>query len=545
MPIRSPVLRYLIGVSLVAAAAAARYLLERSFGHVGIFAFFYAAVLIAAYLGGLGPGLAATILSAATVRIAFSDKVLAPQTNIADVLSQIIFIGTGTAMSWLIETRRRSEERTERARSDLSRERERASDAMKLAEIERQKLLDGERAARAEAERMIRTKDEFLATLSHELRTPLNAILGWAQLLRTGKTAPKDIARGLEVIERNARTQARLVEDLLDMSRIISGKAKLDVKTVDLASVVETALESVQAAAQAKSIRLTKSLDPSVVRAAADGARIQQILWNLLSNAIKFTPNGGSVEVALRPAGDSIEIAVSDTGQGIAPEFLPHVFERFRQADSSVTRLHSGLGLGLAIARHLTELHGGTIRAESDGIGKGAVFTVKLPGGADSLRDRAPMSESPMPERTSAVVGYTPPPLDGVKVLFVDDDEDSRDLGAHILSQYRAQVIPAGSACEALEVLRRERPTVLVSDIGMPGEDGYELIAKVRELGDDGGGGTPAVALTAFAHPDDRRRALLAGFQVHLPKPVDPVELVAAVAALAGRTGRMARSRSA
>jgi signal transduction histidine kinase/ActR/RegA family two-component response regulator len=458
----------------------------------------------------------------------------------------VIFLGTGVVMSWLIEARRRSEDRAERALEDLSRERERAREAMKEGEIERQKLLDGERAARAEAERMVRTKDEFLATLSHELRTPLNAILGWAQLLRAGKMAPKDASRGLEVIERNARAQARLVEDLLDMSRIISGTARLDVKTVDFGSVVDAALDSVRAAAQAKSIRLTKSVDESVSRASGDRARLQQILWNLLSNAIKFTPNGGSVEVALKAVSDAVEISVSDTGQGIAPEFMPHVFERFRQADSSVTRIHSGLGLGLAIARHLTELHGGTIRAESEGSGRGAVFTVRLPGGAEPLRDRAPLSEEgPRTERTSAIVAYSPPPLDGVKVLFVDDDQDSRELGVHILAEHRAEVFPAGSAREALDVLKRERPTVLVSDIGMPGEDGYELIGKVRQLGDDGGGGTPAVALTAFAHPDDRRRALLAGFQVHLPKPVDPVELVAAVAALAGRTGRMSRPRSA
>lgn len=538
-------MRYLAGAVFVGVATAARYLLESRFGYVGTFAFFYAAVLLAAYLGGLGPGLVATALGAVTAALVFSGEPLGPQSSVAGVLGQVIFIATGVVMSWLIEARKRSEDRAERAVDELSRERERAGEAVKTAEMERQKLLDGERAARAEAERMVRTKDEFLATLSHELRTPLNAILGWAQLLRAGKMAPKELARGLEVIERNARAQARLIEDLLDMSRIISGKAKLDVKTVDLPSVVDAALESVQAAAQAKSIRLTRSIDASVSRAAGDAARLQQILWNLLSNAIKFTPKGGSVEVAMQPAGDSVAIAVSDTGQGIAPEFLPHVFERFRQADSSVTRLHSGLGLGLAIARHLTELHGGTIRAESEGSGRGAVFTVRLPGAADSLRDRAPVEESPTPERTSAVVAYTPPPLDGVRVLFVDDDEDSRDLGAHILSQHRAEVIPAGSAREALDALKRERPTVLVSDIGMPGEDGYELIAKVRELGDEGGGGTPAVALTAFAHPDDRRRALLAGFQVHLPKPVDPVELVAAVAALAGRTGRIARTRSA
>ncbi|HLM74839.1 MAG TPA: ATP-binding protein [Polyangiaceae bacterium] len=546
MSIRRNVLRYLTGAGLVGFAAAARYLLERQFGDMGTFAFFYAAVLIAAYVGGLGPGIVATGLGAAAVGLVFSDGPLGPQTAVAGVLRHAIFLGTGVVMSWLIEARRRSEDRAEMALEDLSRERERARGAVKEAEIERQKLLDGERAARAEAEQMVRTKDEFLATLSHELRTPLNAILGWAQLLRAGKMTPKDASRGLEVIERNARAQARLVEDLLDMSRIISGTARLDVKRVDFGSVVDTALESVRAAAQAKSIRLTKSVDASVSRATGDRARLQQILWNLLSNAIKFTPNGGSVEVALKAAGDAVEISVSDTGQGIAPEFMPHVFERFRQADSSVTRIHSGLGLGLAIARHLTELHGGTIRAESEGTGRGAVFTVRLPGGAEPLRDRAPMSEgAPSTDRTSAVVAYTPPPLDGVRVLFVDDDQDSRELGVHILAEHKAEVFPAGSAREALDVLKRERPTVLVSDIGMPGEDGYELIGKVRQLGDDGGGGTPAVALTAFAHPDDRRRALLAGFQVHLPKPVDPVELVAAVAALAGRTGRMSRPRSA
>jgi signal transduction histidine kinase/ActR/RegA family two-component response regulator len=542
----SRVLGYLSSVVLVGVAGLARYLLESRFGYVGTFAFFYAAVLVAAFMGGFGPGLLATALSSLTVGVVLARLSPEPQASVANLLLHGIFIATSAMMSWLIELRRRSEERAAHVLEELSRERERARVSLGTAEIERQKLLDGERAARSEAERMVRTKDEFLATLSHELRTPLNAILGWSQLLRDGKMGPKDLARGLEVIERNARAQTRLVEDLLDMSRIISGKARLDVKAVDLASIVDAALDSVRAAAQAKSITLTKRLEPLVNQTSGDRARLQQILWNLLSNAIKFTPSGGSVEVSMKPAGDAVEITVSDTGQGIAPEFLPHMFERFRQADSSVTRVHSGLGLGLAIARHLTELHGGTIRVESEGNGKGAVFTVRLPAGREPLREKAPLSEAPdTSQRASALVSYMPPPLDGVKVLFVDDDQDARDLGVHILAEHKAEVIPAASAGEALDALKRERPTVLVSDIGMPGEDGYALIGKVRELGDDGGGGTPAVALTAFAHPDDRRRALLAGFQVHLPKPVDPVELVAAVAALAGRTGRMARSRPA
>jgi signal transduction histidine kinase/CheY-like chemotaxis protein len=545
MSTRSVLVRYLASLASVGIVAVARLELEALVGDVGTFGLFYVAVLVSAHFAGLGPGLLATGASSLAAALLFSrPQPGAPALSSAMMITRhAVFIGTGVMISWLIEERRLSRDRAEDARSELARHRESARAERESAEAERQKLLDGERAARAQAEHMIRTKDEFLATLSHELRTPLNAVLGWSQLLRAGKMGPNDLARGLEVIERNARAQTKLVEDLLDMSRIISGKARLDVRSVDLAVVIDAAIEAVRPAAQAKSIRVSKTLDLAWSQTMGDPARLQQIIWNLLSNAIKFTPSGGSVDVTLKRVDEDIEIAVTDTGQGIAPEFMPHVFERFRQADPSVTRVHSGLGLGLAISRHLVELHGGTVRATSEGSGRGSVFAIRLPGAPEQPRERVIEAPPPPSEPSSEPGTYTPPPLNGVKVLVVDDDLDARELGARILLEHNADVLTAASAAEALDVIKRERLNVLVSDIGMPGEDGYALISKVRALGEDAGGTIPAIALTAFARADDRRRALLAGFQVHLPKPVDPIELIAAVAALAGRTGKLARPR--
>jgi PAS domain S-box-containing protein len=396
---------------------------------------------------------------------------------------------------------------------------------------ERERLLESERAARKEAERVSRAKDEFLATLSHELRTPLNAILGWAQVLRTDPSNVDDLQQGLETIERNARVQTQLIEELLDMSRIISGKVRLDVQRVDLPAIVSSAVESVRPAADAKGVRLQQLLDSAASPVLGDPNRLQQVLWNLLTNAVKYTPRGGQVQVLLRRVNSHVEVTVSDTGQGIDPAFLPHLFTRFSQQDTSTTRRHGGLGLGLAIVRHLVELHGGTVRGTSRGSGQGATFVVAFPLSA-VLEHQAPDGAQ------SAITEAVPPrlmvDLSGVKALVVDDEPDARALVKRVLEANKASVLTAASADEAMEVLDRERLDVLLSDIGMPDQDGYELLRRVRSLPASKGGTIPAVALTAFARSEDRRRALMAGFQLHVSKPVEPAELLAVVANLSG-----------
>jgi PAS domain S-box-containing protein len=404
--------------------------------------------------------------------------------------------------------------------------------ALRRMERERDQLLESERAARLEAQRTSRLKDEFLATLSHELRTPLNAILGWAQLLRVGAVPAQELAQGLETIERNARVQARLIEELLDVSRIISGKLRLDVSRVDLGAVVEASIESVLPAADAKGVRIVKVLDSRAGPVSGDRARLQQVMWNLLSNAVKFTPRGGRVHVHVRRVESHIEVIVSDTGAGIKPEFLPHLFERFTQADSSTTRRHTGLGLGLAIVRHLVELHGGTVKAHSDGEGRGATFTLLLPLVALADDRSEESTEGAATQTQGTIPGMID--LSGVKVLVVDDEADARVLIRRVLEQCGATVVEAESAEDGVELLKRERPQVMLSDIGMPDRDGYHLLQQTRELPEAQGGRTPAVALTAFARSEDRRRALLSGFQMHVPKPVEPAELIAVVASLAG-----------
>ena len=381
-----------------------------------------------------------------------------------------------------------------------------------------------------EAQEANRLKDEFLATVSHELRTPLNAMLGWARLLRAGNMAPGMHDRALVTIERNAQAQAQLVDDLLDVSRIITCKLRLDVRSIDLGGVIESAVDAVRPAADAKSIRLDVDVDRMLGPFTGDGGRVEQVVWNLLSNAVKFTPEHGRVGVGLRMVDSHIELRVSDSGLGIRPDFLPHVFDRFRQADSRGTKSHTGLGLGLAIVRHLVELHGGTVRAESPGEGSGATFTVDLPL-APVHRDDAP---SPV---GSGMKSVQVPMLDGVRILVVDDEADGRELLAIVLEQLGAEVRAVGTADAAMAVFREWRPAVLISDIGMPGEDGYSLIQRVRALPPEEGGNVAAAALTAYARAEDRTRALLAGFQQHLPKPVEPKELAAVVANLAGRTG--------
>ncbi|HLM75639.1 MAG TPA: PAS domain S-box protein [Polyangiaceae bacterium] len=408
-------------------------------------------------------------------------------------------------------------------------------DDVKRAAKEREYLLDAERAARAEAERVSLMKDEFLATLSHELRTPLNAILGWSQILRSRRRQDQEVLEGLSVIERNARVQTQLIEDLLDMSRIISGKLRLDVQRVDVGDALKAAVASVRHSAEAKDIRLELSPGsvPGTVR--GDPNRLQQCFWNLLSNAIKFTPKGGRIRASLKQAEDQIEVSVADSGQGIKPEFLPHVFERFRQADASTTRRHGGLGLGLSIVKHLVELHGGSVRAESLGEGQGATFSIELPVMAADVREPESPREELRKEGREAAPVLDLPSLAGITVLAVDDEPDARDLLLRVLEECGARVVVAASAAEGLEAVMRERPDMIVSDIGMPGEDGYEFIRKVRKLNPEEGGRTPAAALTAFARAEDRTRALRAGFQTHVAKPVEPTELTAVVASLATR----------
>jgi PAS domain S-box-containing protein len=405
----------------------------------------------------------------------------------------------------------------------------------KAAEGERERLLESERAARAEAERAGRMKDEFLANLSHELRTPLNAILGWSQILRTGRLDGEDSRQGLEAIERNARAQTRIIEDLLELSRIISGKVRLDVQRLDLSGVVAAAIDTVRPAAEAKGVRVHSALDPDAGPVSGDPNRLQQVFWNLLSNAVKFTPRGGRVQVLLERVSSHVEVGVIDTGEGIAPEFLPHVFGRFRQADGSTTRRHGGLGIGLSIVRQLVELHGGSVRVQSGGPGAGATFTVALPltavhPAAQEVRQHPAPNGEPRAAVPESVT------LKGVRVLVVDDEPDARDLLHRLLTDREAEVVAAASAGEAMEIISRGPPTVLLTDIGMPDEDGYALIRRVRALPAANGGGIPAIALTAYAGSDDRTRAMLAGFQVHLSKPVEPGELVATVASLAGLT---------
>jgi PAS domain S-box-containing protein len=391
-------------------------------------------------------------------------------------------------------------------------------------------LLQAKRAA----EEATRAKDEFMAVVSHELRTPLTSILGWARMLKIGKLDERTATRALDAIERNAESQNQLIGDLLDFSRIISGKIRLDVRSVELASIVEASIDVVSPAADARGISLQTILDPMAGPVSGDPERLQQVMWNLLSNAVKFTPKGGRVQVRLARVKSGVEINVSDTGQGIDPEFLPYVFERFRQADSATTRRQTGLGLGMAITKHLVELHGGTIRAESAGAGQGATFILKLPV-------MIVHNAGHLPETTAEQL-HTPdedhPPtaelarLDGIHVLVVDDELDARELLSAILTQSGAVVTAASGVADALDKLRSVKPDLLVSDIEMANEDGYSLIRKVRALEDERGRRIPSIALTAHARSSDRLRALAEGFQMHMSKPVEPAELALAIANL-------------
>ncbi len=400
----------------------------------------------------------------------------------------------------------------------------------KRGEIERQALLEREQAARRQAERAVLVRDEFLATVSHELRSPLNAILGWAHLLKTGDLDAERTQRGIDAITRNALMQSQLVADMLDIQSLTSGKARLRIQDIDLALAVEAALDTVRPVAAVKNITLTPVVEIANTRLPADADRLQQVVWNLLSNAVKFSPDGARVQIFLRDSGSRVEITVQDSGPGVRPDFLPYVFERFRQ-DTVVAGRRGGLGLGLAIVRHLVELHGGMVAARNRDDGPGAIFSVWLP--------RTPKDRVDAITKTAKANGSddlfvdAPPSLNDVRVLVVDDEPDAREVVAAVLAQCGADVTLAASAEEALELLVRVRPDVVVSDIAMRHRDGYALLRDIRALPATEGGQTPAIALTASASVDDRLRALRAGFQFHVPKPVHPAELAQAVVSLA------------
>jgi PAS domain S-box-containing protein len=403
--------------------------------------------------------------------------------------------------------------------------------ALSLALDQREQLLWAEKEARALAESAGVLKDEFLATLSHELRTPLNAILGWSRMLVAGTVPEQKKQHALATIVRNASAQHQLIEDLLDVSRIVSGKLRLSVEPMDLAAVIDAAIDAVHPAADAKGVKLSSHIDADAGVMRGDASRLQQVVWNLATNAVKFTPRGGSIALRLESESSIVRLTVADTGNGIAAEFLPYVFDRFRQEDGGITRRAGGLGLGLSIAKQIVELHGGTMEVKSDGVGKGSTFVVELP----LAPQRRPMAVERRltPVTRTFAADASPRELNGLAVLVLDDEADARDLLRSSFEQHGAVVATAGNVPDALEIIANQSVNVIVSDIGMPDEDGYSFIRKVRALKPEHGGLTPALALTAYARPEDRIRALREGFQTHAAKPVEPQELLAIVANLA------------
>ena len=432
--------------------------------------------------------------------------------------------------SSLRETALRAREEAAQARSELEQlmaQMREANERLVVVTVRAQTMTE-------DAEEANHLKDEFLATVSHELRTPLNAILGWARMLGSTQLPPDRAGHAIATIERNASALAHIIEDLLDVSRIVAGTLHLTPQPVDLVAVAQAALDAVRPLAATKNVELAFSPDLEALEpVSGDAGRLQQVIWNLLANAIKFTPAGGRVAVFVERSNDDMAVRVVDTGQGISPDFLPHVFERFRQADGATTRRHTGLGLGLAIVRQLVELHEGTVHAASEGVGRGATFIVRLPiSAADARGDRA----AALGERRTAVAAASPVPrlprLDGLRILVVDDSSDGRTLTSLMLTQAGASVNAVASVREALQTIDAERFDAVVSDIGLPDEDGYALIRQIRKYEAEHGGSLPAVALTGFARAEDRARILAAGFQAHVPKPVEPVELAATIATI-------------
>ena len=436
----------------------------------------------------------------------------------------------------LREAHEELEERVQQRTADLMRTNQALrenEERLRQAFEEKQQLLESERAARSEAERASRLKDDFLATVSHELRTPLNAILGWAQILTQGRSElPQVAAQGMDAVLRNARAQAHLIEDLLDMSRIVSGKIRLNLRTLGLAEIVDSAIGTITPAAQTKGVALEAAVVDGAPSVRGDSERLQQILLNLLSNAVKFTPEGGRVRVSVAASDSWAEVVISDTGQGITPEFMPFVFDPFRQADPSTTRRHGGLGLGLAVVHHLVELHGGTVRAESPGQGLGSTFYVRIPLNTSTDEDET-IAEAVRPGASAPSEAAAPASLDGLRLLVVEDEPDTRDAIARFLQDYGAAVVAVGSAGEALERLWGDAYDILISDIGMPDTDGYELIRALRARETGSGRRLPALAVTAFTREEDQERALREGFSGYLPKPVNTARLLSLLMALA------------
>ena len=421
------------------------------------------------------------------------------------------------------------------AQASVAMDNARLYEAAKRAHAEAERAAEEKERLYRQAEESSRLKEEFLATISHELRTPLSAILGWARMLRMGQLSDEHAAKALDTIERNARAQAQLVDDLLDVSRIVTGKLRMDVQPADPNAFIDAAVEAVRPAADAKGVRVQKIIDTAAIPIPGDPVRLQQVVWNLLSNAIKFTPRGGRVQIRSERVNSHLEIIVSDTGQGIAPDFLPHVFDRFRQADQKTSRQHGGMGLGLAIVRHLVEMHGGSVLASSEGEGKGATFTVMLPISPVYQVDASGSRVHPAARDLLSRVDDCTDRLDGLRILVVDDESDTRELLRQGLEYCGAKVRVAASAAEALQALTGSYPDILISDIGMPQVDGYELIRQIRQRPKEHGGKVPAIALTAYTRTEDRLQAMRAGYDMHVPKPVELAELVAVAATVVRR----------
>ena len=508
--IRSAPLRYGLALASFGLILGASFGFERILPfRVDLTSMIIIAMIASAWYLGLGPGLMLAIILELTLDYftppSFTGRSLAIIFNRMVLFSSVV---------WFASSRRNAEQKLREQSEQL------------------QAALASERVARTQAETSDRLKDEFLATVSHELRTPLSAILGWASMLNLGDLGEDTRRTALSVIERNAKAQADIISDILDVSRIITGKLRIESRPIQLEPIIGAALETLQLAASAKEINIKLDLEPEAGLVAGDPDRLQQVIWNVVANAIKFTPNGGEVEVALKRVDSHVELNVSDNGIGISGDFLPHVFERFRQADSSRTRKHGGLGLGLAIVRHLVELHGGTVAAESAGLGKGARVTVRLPVATSAQLPSNDLVSGNHGKAETSVSPLEPVDLNGLRVLLVDDEPDTLDVLRAILNQFGANVRGAGSTNDALETFLEWKPDVLVSDLGMPGEDGYALIAKVRALTAEQGCDIPAAALTAHVREEDRASAIAAGYQTHIKKPVDPKKLAAAVADL-------------
>jgi signal transduction histidine kinase/CheY-like chemotaxis protein len=511
-------LRYFVAIASTAVVFTVRFLLNSTLGEVAPLLLFTLSVMVSSWYGGLGPGLLATALGALLGDYFFIEPTYSFRVNSGQQrIEEALFLSIGVSISILSQ-----------ARLSLLAKRQQLlaseQDARRAAEDERRRAEDANRL-----------KDEFLCTVSHELRTPLTAINGWAQMLRAGRLDAAESERALETIVRSARSQNQLIDDLLDVSQIITGKMRLNIAPLKLGSIIEAAVENVRPAAEAKGIRLSAHLDRAADAMSGDAERLQQVVWNLLSNAVKFAPNGGRVEVRLERADSQVEMTVADNGQGIKPEFLPYVFERFRQEDAGTNRRHGGLGLGLAIVRRIVELHGGTVRVASEGPGKGATFTVALP--IASVRDVS-SGESRDDAAGGRLASENPPSLVGVRALFVDDEADARELITMMLAGGGAEVRTAVSAAEALVACEEWRPDILIADIGMPGEDGYTLMKELRAREKARGGHIPAIALTAYTRREDRLNALSAGYEYHVPKPVEPEELMVVVASLIDRIER-------